>query len=134
MKTEEDATMNTSNEEMVVRIRFDREVDLQEADLFTTIVAGVLEFRGLICGRYSTSGWGIGSAKVIKVEQLLPGDLAGVESAEMLALRLEGAGRADLAAKAREGLSRSELLGRVFVRVESDWEAARIIAGEERSP
>ncbi|HVX32886.1 MAG TPA: hypothetical protein VHA80_07070 [Solirubrobacterales bacterium] len=125
--------MEIAAEEMVVRVRFDRPVGLGESSLMAMLIAEELEFRGLVAGRWSNTGWGVGRARVVKVEQLLPGDLAGVEDAAMLAGRLEEIGCAQLASMARSGMGRGELLIRALAPVEPDTAAVAAIVGDPRS-
>lgn len=125
--------MEIAAEEMVVRVRFDRPVELGESSLMAMLIAEELEFRGLVSGRWSNTGWGIGRAKVVRVEQLLPGDLAGVEDGGMLADRLEVMGCEQLASMARSGMGRGELLIRALAAAEPDAAAVAAIVGDPRS-
>ncbi len=120
--------------EMVVRLRFDRPIDEREAAQLTRQMAEEMEFADPEAGRYTKSGWGIGRPRVVAVGQLLPGDLAGIESAEMLALRLAEAGSTELADRAREGTSRAELLEAVLEEPTPDPELVVIVVGRPPVP
>ncbi|MBS1895491.1 MAG: hypothetical protein JST59_29680 [Actinobacteria bacterium] len=121
--------MEIEKNEMVVRLRFDRPLTDEEAVHMAEAMAEEMEFRRLSGGRYLKPGWGIGRARVLEVVQLLPGDLAGVESGEMLALRLQEAGRADLAADARAGRGRAWLLRAILGSAEPDLEVVATVVG-----
>jgi hypothetical protein len=127
--TQEAKTMEIENDEMVVRLRFDRPLSDEDAARMAGVMAEEMEFRDPSDGRYTSPGWGIGKARVLGVTQLLPGDLAGVENAEMLALRLQKAGRPELAPEARAGRSRAELLQVLLESVDPDPEVVAILVG-----
>ena len=121
--------MQIENNEMVVRLGFDRPLSDEEAARMAGVMAEEMEFRDPSGGRYTSLGWGVGKARVIGVSQVLPGDLAGVENAEMLALRLEEAGRPELASEARSGRSRAELLQSLLDSADPDPEVVAIVVG-----
>ena len=121
--------MEIENNEMVVRLRFDRPLSDEEAARMAGAMAEEMEFRDPSGGRYTSPGWGIGKARVLGVTQLLPGDLVGLENAEMLALRLGEAGRPELAAEARAGASRAELLQALLESTDPDPKVVAIIVG-----
>lgn len=125
--------MEIENNEMVVRLRFDRPLSDEEAAQMAGVMAEEMEFRDPSDGRYTSPGWGIGKARVLEVTQLLPGDLAGVENAEMLALRLEEAGRPELASEARADRSRADLLRQVLESADPDPELVAIVVGRPRA-
>jgi hypothetical protein len=120
--------MEIENNEMV-RLRFDRPLSEEEAARMAGVMAEEMEFRDPSGGRYTSPGWGIGKARVIGVSQVLPGDLAGVENPEMLALRLEEASRLELASEARSGRSRAELLQSLLDSADPDPEVVAIVVG-----
>jgi|GEM_PF-3541669 len=121
--------MEIENNEMVVRLHFDRPLSDEEAARMAGVMAEEMEFRDPSGGRYTSPGWGIGKARVLGVTQLLPGDLAGVENAGMFALRLEEAGRPELASEARSGRSRAELQQSLLDSADPDPEVVAIVVG-----
>lgn len=126
--------LTIEDNELVVRLRFDRPVDERHAAQLAWLMAEQMEFADPEAGRYTKTGWGIGRARVIAVEQLLPGDVAGIEDAGMLALRLAEAGAGDLAERAREGTSRAQLLEAVLEDTEPDPELVAIVIGRPPAP
>lgn len=133
--TEEAMEMVTiDGNEMVVRLRFDRAVDERHAAQLARQMAEEMEFADPEAGRYTKSGWGLGRARVIAVEYLLPGDLAGIENAEMLALRLAEAGSPQLAERSREGASRAELIEAALAEPAPDPAPVAIVVGRPPAP
>jgi hypothetical protein len=126
--------LKIEDNEMVVRLRFDRPPSDEEAARLARTMAEEMEFADPEAGRYTKSGWGIGRARVIAVEQLLPGDLLGIEDAGMLALRLAEAGSAALAERARTGASRAELLEAVLEERDPDPQLVAIVIGRPPAP
>ncbi len=120
--------------EIVVRLRFDRAVGERQAAALARLMAEEMEFADPEAGRYTKSGWGIGQARVIAVEQLLPGDLTGIEDAGMLALRLAEGGAAELAERARKGASRAELLEALLEDTDPDPQLVAIVVGSPPAP
>lgn len=126
--------LKIEDNELVVRLRLDRDVDERQAAQLAWLMAEEMQFADPKAGRYTKSGWGIGRARVISVEQLLPGDLAGIEDAGMLALRLAEAGAAELAERARAGASRAELLESILEDTAPDPELVAIVIGRPPAP
>ena len=126
--------LKIEDNEIVVRLRLDRPVDERQAATLARQVAEEMEFADREAGHYTKSGWGIGCARVIVVEQLLPGDLAGIEDAEMLAVRLADAGATGFAERARNGASRAELLEAVLKDTGPDPELVTIVIGRPPAP
>jgi hypothetical protein len=126
--------LKIEDNELVVRLRLDREVDERQAAQLAGLMAEQMEFADPVAGRYTKSGWGIGRARVIAVEQLLPGDLVGIEDAEMIALRLAAAGATELAERARKGASRAKLLEAVLEDTDPDPELVAIVVGRPPAP
>jgi hypothetical protein len=126
--------LKIEDNELVVRLRFDREVDERQAAQLAWLMAEQMEFADPEAGRYMKSGWGIGRARVIAVEQLLPGDLVGIEDAEMLALRLAEAGATELGERARKGASRADLFEAVLEDTHPDPELVAIVVGRPPAP
>jgi hypothetical protein len=132
--TQEVEMMEIENNEMVVRLRFNCPLSDEEAARMGGVMAEEMEFADPEAGRYTKSGWGIGRARVVAVEQMLPGDLVGIENAEMLALRLAEADGAGLAVQAREGASRAELLEALLAEADPDPELVAIVVGRPPAP
>ena len=128
-KSTQEATVEIEDTEMVVCLRFDRRLSDEEGARMASVMAEEMEFRDPSDGRYTSSGWGIGKARVLGVTQLLPGDLAGGENAEMLAMRLEEAGCPGLASEARTGTSRAQLLRKALESTDADAEVIAIVVG-----
>ena len=124
--------MEIQSNEMVVRLRFDRPPSDAETAQLARAMAEEMEFADPEAGRYTKTGWGIGRARVVAVELLLPGDLLGVEDAGMLALRLAEGGSAALAERARAGASRAELLEAALE--DPDPELVAIVIGRPPAP
>ncbi|HEY5053548.1 MAG TPA: hypothetical protein VII45_09095 [Solirubrobacterales bacterium] len=55
--------------ELAVAIVFDRDITGEQAGEFVGVLAEELEFSDKRDGRFHTSGWGIGRARVIEVAQ-----------------------------------------------------------------
>jgi hypothetical protein len=126
--------LRIEDNEVVVRLRFDREVEVRQAIQLARLMAEEMQFAEAEAGRYAKTGWGIGRARVIAVEQLLPGDVAGIEDSGMVALRLAEAGAAELAERAREGASRAQLLEAVLEDADPDPELVAIVTGRPPAP
>jgi hypothetical protein len=126
--------LKIEDNELVVRLRLDRPVDERAAAQLTRLMAEEMAFADPEAGRYTKSGWGIGRARVIAVTQLLPGDVAGIEGAGMVALRLAEAGRSELAQRARTGAGRAELLEAVLEDPDPDPELVAIVIGRPPAP
>lgn len=126
--------LRIEDNEVVVRLRFDREVEVRHAVQLARLMAEEMQFAEPEAGRYTKTGWGIGRARVIAVEQLLPGDVAGIEDSGMVALRLAEAGAAELAERAREGASRAQLLEAVLEDADPDPELVAIVTGRPPAP
>lgn len=127
--TEVALTMEIETTEMVVKVRFDRVLEDRQTSEMAQVIAQALEPREGPDGQPPSPGWQIGPAKVVAVEQLLPGDLIGLETPTMLALRLEKAGFLELADEARAGKSRAALLTLALEVADPDPTALEIIVG-----
>lgn len=117
--------MKIETTEVVVKIRFDRVLEDRQTLLMAQVMAEAMESREAAGGQPPLPGWRIGPAKVVAVEQLFPGDLIGLETPTMLALRLEKAGFPELADEARAGKSRAALLA----MADPDPAAMEIVVG-----
>lgn len=127
--TEVSLTMKIETTEMVVKVRFDRVPEDRQTLLMAQVMAQAMEPHEGSDGQPPSPGWQIGPAKVVAVEQLLPGDLIGLETPTMLALRLEKAGFPELADEARAGKSRATLLTLALDVADPDPAAVEIVVG-----
>jgi hypothetical protein len=105
--TQEAKTMEIENNEMVVRLRFDRPLSDEEAARMAAVMAEEMEFRDPSGGRYTSPGWGIGKARVLGVTQLLPEhpliDMSVTNNAQKIAEELGHEGSHPFSVSVRSG-------------------------------